>query len=130
MFVPCMAVPVTHPFAKKEKISLKELSGQKVTTITTGDSKQNQDILHKIQTNCKDVEIFDAPFFYDIDVFNRCEENGSLLVTLECWKDIHPAFKTIPLDSGETLPYGILYSKTPSADANDFLDIIKKHFEL
>ena len=126
----CMGVPVTHPFAKKEKISLKELSGQKVTTITTGDSKQNQDILHKIQTNCKDVEIFDAPFFYDIDVFNRCEENGSLLVTLECWKDIHPAFKTIPLDSGETLPYGILYSKTPSADANDFLDIIKKHFEL
>ena len=91
--------------AKKDTISFKDLSGEKVTAITTGDSKKNQDILNKIKSNCKDVEIFDAPFFYDIDVFNRCEESGSLLVTLECWKDVHPAFKTIPLDSGETIPY-------------------------
>ena len=68
------------------------------------------------------VEIIDAPLFYDINVFNKCEETGSLLVTLECWKDIHPAFKTIPLSSGESMPYGIIYSKTPTEDALRFLD--------
>lgn len=71
------------------------------------------------------MEIYDAPFFYDINVFNNCEESGSLLVTLECWADVHPAFKTIPLASGETLPYGILYSKNPTEDALKFLEIIK-----
>ena len=81
--------------------------------------------MENIKKICKDVEIFDAPFFYDIEVFNKCEENGSLLVTLECWKDVHPAFKTIPLSSGEIIPYGILYSKTPTDDALKFLDIIK-----
>lgn len=121
----CVAVPVSHPLAKKEEISYEDLSGEKITAITTGDSKQNQDILENIKKICKDVEIFDAPFFYDIEVFNKCEENGSLLVTLECWKDVHPAFKTIPLSSGEIIPYGILYSKTPTDDALKFLDIIK-----
>ena len=122
----CIAVPISHPLAKKDSISFEDLSGEKVTAITTGDSKQNQDILNKIKTICKDVEIFDAPFFYDIDVFNRCEESGSFLVTLECWKDVHPAFKTIPLSSGETIPYGILYSKTSTDDASKFLNIIKE----
>lgn len=121
----CIAVPVSHPLAKKKEISYEDLSGENITAITTGDSKQNQDILENIKKICKDVEIFDAPFFYDINVFNRCEENGSLLVTLECWKDVHPAFKTIPLSSGEIIPYGILYSKTPTDDALRFLDIIK-----
>ena len=121
----CVAVPVSHPLAKKEEISYEDLSGEKITAITTGDSKQNQDILENIKKICKDVEIFDAPFFYDIEVFNKCEENGSLLVTLECWKDVHPSFKTIPLSSGEVISYGILYSKTPTDDALKFLDIIK-----
>lgn len=39
---------------------------------------------------------------------------------------MHPAFKTIPLSSGETIPYGILYSKTPTDDASKFLNIIKE----
>ena len=67
----CIAVPINHPLAKKETISFEDLLGEKVTTITTGDSKQNQDILNKIKTICKDVEIYDAPFFYDINVFNK-----------------------------------------------------------
>ena len=82
--------------------------------------------MNKIKINCKNVEILDAPLFYDINVFNKCEESGSLLVTLECWKDIHPAFKTIPLSSGESIPYGTIYSKEASEDTLKFLDIFQK----
>ena len=82
-------------------------------------------ILEKIKNTCDNVEILEAPFFYDINVYNKCEENGGLLITLECWKDIHPAFKTIPLSSGETIPYGVIYAKQPTEDALKFLDIIK-----
>ena len=49
--------------AKKDTISYTDLSGEKITAITTGDSEQNQKIVNKIKSNCKDVEIFDAPFF-------------------------------------------------------------------
>ena len=121
----CIAVPITNPLSKKKELSFKDLSGEKIAAITTGKSKQNQDIVNKIKQNCDDVEIIDAPLYYDMNLFNKCEENGYLLVTLECWKDIHPAFKTIPISSGESMPYGIIYSKEPSDDASKFLDIIK-----
>lgn len=122
----CIAVPIHHPLANKDKIKISDLSNETVTAITRGDSKQNQNILDKIRNICTNVEILEAPLFYDMDVYNKCEENGSLLVTLECWKDIHPAFKTIPLDTDKLMPYGIIYSKVPSEDALKFLDIIKK----
>lgn len=121
----CIAVPITNPLSKKKELSFKDLSGEKIAAITTGKSKQNQDIVNKIKQNCKNVEIIDAPLYYDMNLFNKCEENGYLLVTLECWKDIHPAFKTIPISSGESMPYGIIYSKEPSDDASKFLDIVK-----
>lgn len=122
----CIAVPIHHPLAVKEKISISDLSNETVTAITRGDSEQNQNILNKIRTTCTNTKILEAPLFYDIDVYNKCEENGSLLVTLDCWKDIHPAFKTIPLETDEKMPYGILYSKSPSKDALNFLNIIRE----
>lgn len=122
----CIAVPIHHPLAAKEKISISDLSNETVTAITRGDSEQNQNILNKIRTTCTNTKILEAPLFYDIDVYNKCEENGSLLVTLDCWKDIHPAFKTIPLETDEKMPYGILYSKSPSKDALNFLNIIRE----
>lgn len=92
-----MAVPTNHRLSQKDKIDLSELSNEKIMIITGGDSKQNKDILNKIKNNCENVEIKDAPFFYDINVFNTCEENGYLLITLDFWENVHPAFKTIPL---------------------------------
>lgn len=121
----CIAVPFNHRLADKDKISISDLSNEKVTAITRGDSKQNQNILNKIKNTCTNVEILEAPFFYDIKVYNKCEENGSLLITLECWRDIHPAFKTIPIDTNEKMPCGIIYSKKPSNDVLNFLNIIK-----
>ena len=73
-----MAVPLNHPLAKKDKIDLSELSNEKIMAITGGDSKQNKDILNRLITECENIEIKDAPFFYNIDVFNTCEENGYL----------------------------------------------------
>lgn len=122
----CIAVPIGNHLSKNKKIYFNDLSGEKIAAITTGDSKQNEDIVNKIKQTCKNVEIIDAPFYYDIELFNRCEENGYLLVTLECWKDVHPAFKTIPLVYPGSMPYGIIYSKELSEDGTKFLDIIKE----
>lgn len=122
----CIAIPNGDPLAKKEIINIKDLSNKKVMVITGGDSDLNETIFNLIKTECENVEIKSAPLFYDINVFNECEESGSLLVTLECWKDIHPAFKTIPLAFDKTMPYGMIYSKTPSEDAIKFIEIIKK----
>lgn len=40
----------------------------------------------------------DVGYFYDLDTFNRCEEEGCLLLTLDAWDLIHPSLITLPVD--------------------------------
>lgn len=40
----------------------------------------------------------DVGYFYDLDTFNRCEEEGCLLLTLDAWDIIHPSLITLPVD--------------------------------
>ena len=50
---------------------------------------------------------------YDISVYNRCVKQGNLLLNVECWKNVHPLLRTIPVDWAYTIPYGLLYAKEP-----------------
>ena len=51
------------------------------------------------------------------------------MVTIECWKDVHPALVTLPVDWDHPIPYGILYAKEPDADVTHFIETVKKHRE-
>ena len=59
------------------------------------------------------IRIEDTPQFYDIEVFNRCQATLSVMLTIECWRDVHPALVTIPMDWDHPIPYGLLYSMKP-----------------
>lgn len=69
------------------------------------------------------IKIEDTPQFYDMEVFNRCAQTQNVMVTLECWKDVHPALVTIPVDWDFPISYGLLYALEPSQDVLDFLPI-------
>lgn len=114
-----------HPLAKKKSLRFKDLSNETIMTVKEGDSLVNNVIRDNITKNYPTIKIEDAPFFYDIDVFNKCEENDVLLLGPECWKDVHPALVAIPLKEDYIIPFGIIYSKTPSKDALDFLNVLK-----
>ena len=90
-------------------------------TVKKGDSQINDKIRDDIIKKYPSITIEDTSFFYDITVFNKCEENNLLLLKPNCWSDVHPALVTIPLNETYTIPFGILYSKTPSLDALEFL---------
>ena len=91
-----------------------------------GESKSNSLLRNDIQKACPNVRIIDAPYFYDLETFNKAEQDGNLLITLSCWKDLHPSLITLPLDTEYKIPYGILYSKNPKKDVLDFLKQIKE----
>ena len=119
-----LAVPLYHRLANKEFITYKDLANESIMTITSGDSPVSNELYESIKENCKDINIVSCPFFYDIDVFNTAHENGYLLTTLENWKDIHPAFKTIPFEFQGEVNYGIIYPKNPKKEVKKFLNII------
>ena len=69
-----------------------------------------------------EIEIVDAPYFYDAGVFNKSERAGCLLLTLDAWAGVHPSLVTIPAEWDYRVPYGLLYPKTPSRCVTAFLE--------
>ena len=67
----------------------------------------------------------DTPTFYDMSVFNRCAETGNVLLTLECWTEVHPALVSIPVDWDYTISYGLLYSLNPTGDVRRFVETVE-----
>ena len=124
-YTACM--PRNHRLAKKRKIDFKDLYGENIMMITEGDSKVTNRLREMILKNCKDVTIKPVPFLYDISVFNECEENGYILMSLDAWKDVHPALVNVPLKYTASVPFGIVYSKNPSKEMNNFISVIKNN---
>ena len=91
----CVAVSIHHRLAKKDVITL--------------DDKLRDDIIE----NYPDINISDFDL-YNIDVFNRCENNQELLLAFKGWESVHPLIRIKSVEWDYTMPYGLLYSKEPA----------------
>ena len=85
------AVSREHRLAGKECLELSDLYGETLMMVAEGDSGTNDFIRNDLRRNHPAIRLEDTPHFYDISVFNRCAETENVLLTLECWKDVHPA---------------------------------------
>ena len=77
-----------------------------------------------IQLTHPQIIIQEADYYYDVDTFNTCEQNGTLLLTLDAWAEVHPSLVTLPVDWDYTVLYGILYAKEPTDEVTRFLQIL------
>ena len=110
----CVAVSREHPLAKKERLAVTDFYGERLATLQPGVSPLIDAIRGYIGAEHQKIQIKGVFHHYDMQVFNRCEENGAILLTLDAWKDVHPSLVTIPVDWQYTMPYGMLYPRKPS----------------
>lgn len=121
----CCAVPRTHKLASKKRLNFSDLYGERLIMCRQGDSAILDKLRADIEENHPQIQIEDTDYFYDIEVFNRCEQTNSVLLTLESWADIHFSLATIPVDWSYTQQYGLLYPKQPSIAVKKFLELIE-----
>ena len=57
-------------------------------------------------------------------MFNRCQATLSVMLTIECWQDVHPALVTIPMDWDYPIPYGLLYPLAPRPQVQRLIDAV------
>ena len=119
------AVSREHRLAGKECLELSNLYGGTLMMVAEGDSGTNDFIRNDLRRNHPAIRLEDTPHFYDISVFNRCAETENVLLTLECWKDVHPALVTIPVQWSYSIPYGLLYALHPREDVKRFVETVK-----
>ncbi len=93
--------------------------------VKRGDSGLNDLLRSELERFHPKIKIENTQQFYDLSVFNRCVKTGNVLLTIECWRDVHPGIVTIPVNWDYTIPYGLLYSLEPSENVRRFLDAAK-----
>lgn len=121
-----IAVSREHRLASKSRVKIEDLYGETLMMVPRGDSGVNDFLRNDLEKNHPKINIEDTSQFYDMSVFNRCAETGNVLLTIECWQDVHPALVSIPVDWDYDIPYGLLYSNNAPEDVLRFAQLVKK----
>ncbi len=124
----CCAVSVYHRLAGKEKLSVQDLYGENFMLMRRGWSNYVDHLRDDLWRNHPQIHVIDFEF-YNVDIFNQCENSNDVLMAIENWKDVHPLLKIIPVDWEHTIPFGVLYSPNPSETVCKFLDAVKAEKE-
>ena len=117
-----VAVSRDHRLAEKKQINIEDLHGETLMMVGRGDSGVNDFIRNDLEKKHPQIHIEDTPQFYDLSVFNRCAESGNILLTIECWQDVHPGLISIPVNWDYSIPYGLLYSSNADKDVLNLVE--------
>lgn len=121
-----IAVSREHRLAGKKSITVEDLYGETLMMVEQGDSGVNDFLRNDLEKHHPQIHIEDTPRFYDLSVFNCCAETGNVLLTLECWQEVHPGLVSIPVDWDYSIPYGLLYSLDAPKDVLKFVETVRK----
>lgn len=119
----CCAVSVNHRLAKKKRLTIQDLYGENLLLMHRGWSHYIDLLRDDLWENHHRIHIMDFDF-YNLDIFNQCENGNDVLIAIENWKPVHPLLKILPVDWSYTIPFGILHAPEPSKTVRRFLNAV------
>lgn len=120
-----IAVSREHRLAGKKLVDIEDFYGETLMMVAPGDSGVNDFLRNDLEKHHPEITIENTPPFYDLSVFNRCAETGNILLTIECWQEVHPGLVTIPVNWDYSIPYGLLYSFDAPEDVKRFAETVR-----
>lgn len=120
----CCAVSINHPLAEKDRLKVTDLYGENLMLIHRGWSHYVDKLRDDLWMNHPQIKIIDFDF-YNVSVFNQCENSNDILMAIDLWQSVHPLLKIIPVEWDYSIPYGLLHSPEPTKTVQDFLSIIQ-----
>lgn len=119
----CCAVSIYHPLAQKSRLTVEDLYGQDLLLMKRDWSKYVDQMRDELWQQHPQIHIVDFSF-YNVEVFNRCENSSALLMAVPIWENVHPLLKILPVDWPYTIPFGLLHAPEPSATVQTFLGAV------
>lgn len=116
----CCAVSIHHRLAAKDKLQIQDLYGENLLLIRRDWSHYVDQLRDDLWRNHPQIQIVDFDF-YNMDIFNRCENSYDVLLAIPGWANVHPLLKVIPVEWNHSIPYGLLHSPQPSDSVKRFL---------
>ena len=121
----CCAVALHHRLAGKETLAMEDLYGENMLLIQRRWSKYVDILRDDLRERHPQIQVIDFEF-YNLEVFNRCENSNDVLLAIKNWESVHPLMKIIPVEWNYSIPYGLLYSMEPSEKVKKLLSAAEK----
>jgi len=122
-----IAISREHPLASKSCIEIEDLYGETLMMVCRGDSGVNDFIRNDLEKNHPLIQRFHIlAVSFHFFIILICAETGNVLLTIECWQDVHPGLVTIPVHWHYSIPYGLLYSNHAPEDVLRFVETVEK----
>lgn len=120
------AVSINHDLASKDKLTFEDLYNENLMLIHKGWNKVMDDLREEIIKNHNEINIIDFNFF-DLDIFNECENGKNILVIADNFIGIHPLIKILPVEWSFKTPFSMLHSSKLSKITKKFVEAIQKY---
>ncbi|MBD5454262.1 MAG: LysR family transcriptional regulator [Lachnospiraceae bacterium] len=117
----CCAVSVHHRLAAKNKLLIEDLYGENLLLMRRDWSHYVDQLRDDLWQNHSQIHIIDFEF-YNMSIFNRCENSNDVLLAILGWANVHPLLKVIPVEWDHSIPYGLLHAPHPSETVKRFLE--------
>lgn len=121
----CCAVSIHHKLARKERLTIQDLYGEKLMLMRRKWSHYVDLLRDDLLKNHPQIQIVDFDF-YSVEAFNQCENNNCVLMAIDNWRYVHPLLKILPVDWDYTIPFGLLHALRPSPTVKTFLKAVKQ----
>lgn len=117
----CCQVSVNHRLAEKDKLVIQDLYGENLLLMRRDWSCHVDELRDELWKNHPQINIIDFDF-YNMEIFNRCENSNDVLLAISGWQNVHPLLRVIPVEWDFGIPYGLLHSHKPSETVKRFLE--------
>ena len=125
-----VAVPLDHPLASRSKLAVSDLEGEILAFPSRGNPALANDFALSMATSHLNIKVETPPLFYDLELFNRYAEEHRILISLDCWDNMHPGLKNIPVDWNWAMPFGLIWKKDSRKEVLDFIEAFKEGMEI
>jgi len=118
------AVPIGSALAAKPRLRPEDFSGYKITIYDRTDSPINDQLARDLE-KIPNIRVEEAKFF-NLELFNRCTDENSILLVNTLWKELHPSLVIKEVEWNYTVPFGMLFSKDCPAEVREFVALMNK----
>ena len=115
-----IACSKSHRLAEKSLLTLSDLHGETLITKKREIASSVGGLLEEIAVHHSQIHTMEGDYF-DINTFNHVVNSDDLILSTDCWSQVHPFLATLPVDWDYTTPYGLIYSREPADEVTQFI---------
>ena len=120
-----LAIPMTHTLAAHEFLTWSDLDGETILLIRRNWLGEVDRLRDEIEKNHPSIHIENYNY-YSVEAYNRAEQEGLLLMTIDPWAGAHPMVRTMPVEWDFEVTFGILHAQKPPRHVRELLEVLSE----